>query len=284
MKGEIGHSQIGESRVGLATTRRTAGAYPLFIQDVGDFGIDVIIEELVDEFDHLRLGLHLLRGGFGILCGQCLGLASLEADMKGGRSFRRQFHERDILDDVREEPFALAVRQARIMPKRFEICCHGGQSIADRVVDGTPILPLAATPFLLCVGESAQFVIPFAFERIRDETVTGIDQHKSPLREISFDLGAFNGAKTKPIGFFVSSFYFFSNLQGQFDRGGRHLGADQLADGFVDGRTCNRLAVRFTARAVRTIADVPSLQPLAPLSISDSEISAATPTHGTPLQ
>ena len=140
----------------------------------------MIIEELVDEFDHLRLGLHLLRGGFGILCGQCLGLASLEADMKGGRSFRWQFHERDILDDVREEPFALAVRQARIMPKRFEVCCHGGQSIADRVVDGTPVLPLAATPFLLCVGESAQFVIPFAFERIRDETVTGIDQRRRP--------------------------------------------------------------------------------------------------------
>src|SRR5579859_20194 len=62
MKGKIGHSQIGESCVGLATTRRTAGTYPLFIQDIGDLRIDVIIEELVDEFDHLRLGLHLLRG------------------------------------------------------------------------------------------------------------------------------------------------------------------------------------------------------------------------------
>ena len=81
MKGEIGHSQVGESRVGLATTRRTARAYPLFVQDVGDLGIDVIVEELVDEFDHLRLGLHLLRGRFGILCRQRLGLASLEADM-----------------------------------------------------------------------------------------------------------------------------------------------------------------------------------------------------------
>ena len=67
MKGEIGHSQVGEPRVGLATTRRTTGAYPLFVQDFGDLGIDVIVEQLVDEFDHLRLGLHLLRGGFGIL-------------------------------------------------------------------------------------------------------------------------------------------------------------------------------------------------------------------------
>jgi len=93
MKGEIGHSQVGEPRVGLATTRRTTGAYPLFVQDFGDLGIDVIVEQLVDEFDHLRLGLHLLRGGFGILYGQRFGLASLEADMEGGRSFRWQSHE-----------------------------------------------------------------------------------------------------------------------------------------------------------------------------------------------
>ena len=259
MKGEIGHSQVGEPRVGLATTRRTTGAYPLFVQDFGDLGIDVIVEQLVDEFDHLRLGLHLLRGGFGILYGQRFGLASLEADMEGGRSFRWQSHERDILDDVGEEPFALTVRQAWIKPKRFEICCHGGQSIADRVVDGTLVVPLTALPFVLCVGQSAQFVIPFALERIRDETVTGIDQHKSPLREIRFDLGAFNGAKTKPIGFFMSSFYFFSDLQGQFDSGRRHLDADQLTDGIVDGRTCDRLAVRFTARAVCTITDIPGL-------------------------
>ncbi len=284
MKREVGHSQLGKPRVSLATTRRTARTYPPFVQDVGDLGIDVIVEELVDEFDHLWLGLHLLCGGFWVQCGQRLGLASLEADLEGGLSGRRQFHERDVLDDVGEEPFALAVRQARITPKRFEICRHGDQTITDRVVDDTPVLPLPALPFFLCVGQGAQFVIPFAFERIRDETITWIDQHKSPLREIRFDPGTFNSAKTEPIGLLVSSLDLFSNLQSQFDRGGGHLGADQLTDGFVDGRTCNRLAVWFPARAVRTIADVPRLQPLAPRSISNSEISPATPAHGTSLQ
>jgi len=67
MKDEIGHSQVGEPRVGLAATRRTARAYPLFVQDVGDLGIDVIVEEPVDEFDDHRLGFYLLRGGFRIL-------------------------------------------------------------------------------------------------------------------------------------------------------------------------------------------------------------------------
>jgi hypothetical protein len=36
------------------------------VQDLGDFGKDVIVEELVDEFDDLWLGLDLLRGGLGI--------------------------------------------------------------------------------------------------------------------------------------------------------------------------------------------------------------------------
>ena len=42
------------------------GRIALLVKDVGDFGIDVIVEELVDEFDDLGLGLDLLRGGLGI--------------------------------------------------------------------------------------------------------------------------------------------------------------------------------------------------------------------------
>ena len=84
--GEIGHPQVGEAGVGLASTRRTAGTNSLLVQDVGDLGIDVIVEELVDEFDHHLLGLDLLRGGLGILRRQDLGLASLEADMDLCRS------------------------------------------------------------------------------------------------------------------------------------------------------------------------------------------------------
>jgi hypothetical protein len=61
LKSKIGHSQVSESRVGLATTRGTARAYPFFVQDVGDLRIDMIVEELIDEFDDVRLGLHLLR-------------------------------------------------------------------------------------------------------------------------------------------------------------------------------------------------------------------------------
>ena len=144
---------------------------PLLVQDVGDLGIDVIVEQLVDEFDDLRLGLHLLRGGFGILRRQRLGLAALEADMDLGRSFGRKFDQRDILDDVGEQSFAFAVRQARITPERFEVRRHGDQPIADRIVEARLVVLLAALPFLLRLGQCAQLVVPFALERIGDETV-----------------------------------------------------------------------------------------------------------------
>ena len=41
--GEIGDAQCGESSVGLASTCRTAGMDSSIVQNVGDFGVDVIV-------------------------------------------------------------------------------------------------------------------------------------------------------------------------------------------------------------------------------------------------
>ena len=86
---EIGDPQGGEPGVGLASSRRAAGAKPLLVKEVGYLGIDVAVEELVDEFDDLLRGCYLLRGGLGVRHRERLGLATLEADMDPGRSFRR---------------------------------------------------------------------------------------------------------------------------------------------------------------------------------------------------
>jgi hypothetical protein len=58
--GEIGDPEGGELRVRLTLPRRTAGADSAAVQNVGDFGIDVAVEEHVDEFDDLGIGLDLL--------------------------------------------------------------------------------------------------------------------------------------------------------------------------------------------------------------------------------
>jgi hypothetical protein len=95
--GEVGHPQLREAGVGLIAAGRTAGPNCLLVEDVGDLGIDGIVEELVDQFDHRLLGLDLLRGGLGVLGRQGLRLASLEVDMDPCRSLDRELHERDIL-------------------------------------------------------------------------------------------------------------------------------------------------------------------------------------------
>ena len=73
-------------------------------------------------------------------------------------------------------------------------------------------------------------------------------------------------------------------LECQLDRSGRHLLGDQSANRFVDGHACDRLATRFTEAAEGAVADVPCLQSSASRSISDAEMSAASPTHRAPLQ
>ena len=68
----------------------------------------------------VRLLVGLKRGGMAHFA-LVLGLPALEADVDPGRSLGRQFDEGDVLDDVCEQTLAVAVGQARIMPKRLEV-------------------------------------------------------------------------------------------------------------------------------------------------------------------
>ena len=48
---EIRDAQGGEASIAAPRPRRSAGTKSLLVEDVGDLGIDVIVEELVDELD-----------------------------------------------------------------------------------------------------------------------------------------------------------------------------------------------------------------------------------------
>lgn len=211
--GEIGHPQVREAGVGLVAAGRTAGPNCLLVEDLGDLGIDVIIEEPVDQFDHRLQGLDQLRGGLGVLGRQGLRPASLEADMDPCRSLDRELHERDILDDVGEQPLALTVREARIGPKRCEVRGHGDEPITDRAVESELVFLPSTLPFLLGVGQCSQLVVPFALERIGDEAVGRIDEHEASLCEIGVDLGALDGATAEPIRLVMPRFDLSPDLQ-----------------------------------------------------------------------
>jgi len=58
---EIGDAQRGKSSAAASSSSRSTGAKSLLSEDVGDFGIDVVVEELVDKLDDLGRRLDLLR-------------------------------------------------------------------------------------------------------------------------------------------------------------------------------------------------------------------------------
>ena len=48
---EVGDAQSGEASLAAPWPSRSAGTKSLLVEDVGDLGIDVIVEKLVDELD-----------------------------------------------------------------------------------------------------------------------------------------------------------------------------------------------------------------------------------------
>ena len=59
-----------------------------------------------------------------------------------GDSFRREFDECGIFNEVGEQPFAFAVRRVGIGPELLEVCSHRDKPFPDGVVEDQPILHL----------------------------------------------------------------------------------------------------------------------------------------------
>lgn len=118
------------------------------------------------------------------------------------------------------------------------------------------------------IRQDAELLVPFAFERVGDEAVIGIDEHETALGEIGVRLGALYRAMTQPIGFFMPCFDLFADLNRQLDGCRCHLLGDQHTDGLIDGRCRDRLAQGFTVNVAGAITNVPGLLSTAPGSIA----------------
>jgi hypothetical protein len=208
----------------------------LLVEKFGNLGIDVFIEELVDQLDDIGLRLDLLRGRFWAHGGERLDFATLEANVNFGGSFRRHLDEGDILDDVGEQPFAFTVRRVWICPKLTEVGRHRGQPLADSFIEDELIPLSCALSIFPGFGQHAELVVPFTFERIGDETIIGVDQHEAALSEIRFDLGPFDRATAQLVCFLIPGFDLLADVERQLDGGRRHLFGNQHADGFIDLR------------------------------------------------
>ncbi len=233
---EIGDQQGCEAGIAAAAPRRSSWAIALLVEEFGDLCIDVSVEELVDQFDDAGRRLYLLRGRFWAHCGERLDFAALEADVDPGGAFRRHFDEGDILNDVGEQPFAFTVRRIRICPELAEVYRHRDQPLADSFIEDELILLSCALSIFAGFGQHAELLVPFAFERVSDEAIIGVDQHEAALGEVRFDVGAFDRSTAQPICFFVPGFDLPADLERQLDGGRRHLFGNQHANGIIDRR------------------------------------------------
>ena len=168
-------------------------------------------------------------------------LAALEPHVNLGDSFRRQLDESDILDDVGKQSFRSRFGVSG-SPQLVEIRRHCDQPLADSFIEDELIVLSGALALFAGIGQYTELLVPFAFERVGDEAVVGIDEHETALGEIGFDLGALDRATAQPICFFMAGFDLLADVERQSDGGRRHLLGNQHADGFVDGRPGDRLA------------------------------------------
>jgi hypothetical protein len=123
---QIGDPHGREARLASAAASRAAGTKALHIKHVSDLGIDMGIEQGVDQLDDPERRLYLLGGGFGVQRRERLGLPPLKADVDLRRAFCWELEQRGILDEGGEQALAVAVGRAGILPERAEIRRQGG--------------------------------------------------------------------------------------------------------------------------------------------------------------
>lgn len=172
-----------------------------------------------------------------------------------------------------------------IRPELVEIRRHCDQPLADDLVEAELILLPGPFALLPDIGQQAELFVPFAFERVGDKAIVGIDAHETALCEIGVRPGALDRTTTQPVRFFMTGFDLLADVKRQIDGGRRHLLGNQPADGIVDGRPGDRLAQGLCAIAVGAIADVPGFLPATPGGVANSKkMPAALPAHGPALQ
>jgi hypothetical protein len=107
---------------------------------------------------------------------------------------------------VGKQPLSFAVGGLRVGPELFEVRRHCDQPLVYGLIEDELIVLPAALALFAGVSQDAELSVPFAFERVGDETVIGVDEHETALGEIGFRLGSLDRATAQPVRFFMSRF------------------------------------------------------------------------------
>src|SRR5690348_12536727 len=93
--------------------RGSARTEPLRIKDDGNFGVDVVVEQPINEFNDIGRCLHHLPGGLRVDSGESRGLSAPEAEIDPGSTIARNLCKSRVFNQVGEHSLALTVRCRR---------------------------------------------------------------------------------------------------------------------------------------------------------------------------
>jgi len=201
------------------------------IEDVGDLGFSVLVEERVDLGDDLRRGLTELPGVLGEGERQAAGGAATEADPHDDLV---PFGQRDVLEKQACHAFALALRSARVVPHSREVFGQRKDLLPPLVAQ---LLVVSRSPlfqFGLSVVESAQLVVPLGLEHVHHEAVARVGLHEATAGEVGLVAGSLDALTAQGFGFVHARLelvlYTQRNLEGHWADGLYKEFPDSLVD------------------------------------------------------
>jgi hypothetical protein len=160
------------------------------VEDGGDLGMGVVVEQLVDRFDDVRWGLAQFPGGFGDWQGKGVVLPALQSHVAGDRF--PVPGDGNVGEQQAGHALAFSLRSGRVVPDRGEV--------SDQLAySGFPGFGEIGSGGILClvVGvlgilECAQRGVPVGFQGVGDEPVGGVDVQLAAAGQVGVVAGAFD--------------------------------------------------------------------------------------------
>jgi hypothetical protein len=145
-----------------------AGLQAALVEDGGDLAIAVrVVEQRVDLRDDRGAGAALIA--CADRCGHLDGLRAATAKADVERDHAIAPGQRDVLDEQRRHPLALAVRRRRVVPQGREVPRELEDALALLVIEPRLVGMVAALVFLSRALERPELLVPARLERVGDE-------------------------------------------------------------------------------------------------------------------
>lgn len=254
-------------------------AHALVTQNGCDLAVGVEVKQPI-HFGHKmsRIFTQLMDRGRQ---SDCLGRASLEADLSGDSTFLCKGH---VLDEQPYHPLALPAGGPGIIPKARKIpgqCQNLGLLLLTESLRPSP--PLLFEGFQ-CFLVSPELSVPLPFEFVGHKPVVGVDLHVATSGEICFVAESLDVLLAQPFGFLSATRELLLDRKGHLQAQGSDGLDEQRSHGQLDTGAGNPLADRLGSFDAVALAHIVRHQASPDPMIAHGHPIPAPAAHYNPLQ